>query len=179
MRGEDRRGKSEPDDAFFNAIYDARAKLYSYRISVEDVPNPLERLHRFHYWRGAVTAFDVDAVRAAGQVFVGRHDFTAFTNAGPKVREGHVPAAVVRNPVRTVRSVTVVDEGAGRFRIDVVLEGALYRMVRNFVGAMLEVGAGTFALDDLPRILESRCRNLAPRGAPAHGLCLEEVYYDV
>lgn len=114
------------ETAVFNAIYDVSAKLYSYRVSVARTPDPLERQYRFHDWRGAAAGFQHERLQRAADVFVGIHDFTAFTNAGPKVPVGGVPAAVVRNPFRTVRSVTVVDEsagGAGRFRIDYVLEG--------------------------------------------------------
>jgi tRNA pseudouridine38-40 synthase len=177
-----KRGEAEDSGvAVFNAIYDVSAKLYSYRVSVARTPDPLERQHRFHDWRGVSAGFQRERLQRAATVFVGSHDFTAFTNAGPKVAVGDVPAAVVRNPVRTVRSVTVVDEtagGEGRFRVDFVLEGALFRMVRNMMGAILEVGAGRLEAEDVQRILEARDRQFAPRGSPAHGLCLERVYFD-
>jgi tRNA pseudouridine38-40 synthase len=167
--------------AMFNAIYDSRAKLYSYRFSVARTPDPLERLMRLHDWRGAAAGFDAERAQAAADVFVGTHDFTAFANAGPKVRDGAQPAAVVTNPVRTVRSVTVVDEGsggAGRFRVDFLLEGALFRMVRNMMGAILGAGAGAVEPERVAEVLASRRRDLAPRGAEACGLCLEHVFYD-
>lgn len=52
-------------------------------------------------------------------------------------------------------------------------------MVRNITGAILEVGAGRLGVEDLRKALEGRDRQLAPRGSPAHGLCLERVFFDV
>lgn len=164
----------------FSAIYDAVAKLYSYRVSVAAVPDPLERLYRHHEWRcGNEAGFDMGKAVEAAKVFEGTHDFTAFTNMGPKLRNGANVAPVMKNPVRTVRSVCIVDEGRGRFRLDFVLEGALYRMVRNMVGGVLEVGVGRMEVDDLRRLLEERDRTKAPKSASARGLCLEHVYYDI
>jgi len=40
---------------------------------------------------------------------------------------------------KTVRSIEMIDEGSGYFRIEFVLESALYRMVRNIVGTCLFV----------------------------------------
>lgn len=162
----------------FNAIFDAKGKLYSYRVCVGKTMDPLERLYRYHEWRCEGDGFDVAAAAEAAGVFEGTHDFTAFTNAGPKPRGGLV-AAVVKNPVRTVRSVRVVDEGEGNLRFDFVLEGALYRMVRNMVGGILEVGTGRLDVEGLHGMLGGKERRLAPKGAPAHGLCLETVMYDV
>jgi len=53
----------------------------------------------------------------------------------------------------------------------------LYNMVRIIVGTLLEVGAGRISPDDLPLIISSRDRNFAGPTAPAHGLCLMEVFY--
>lgn len=212
---------STEDAAMFNAIYDVSSKLYSYRVSVARTPDPLERLYRFHYWRGVGPDFSFARLQSAADVFVGTHDFTAFANAGPKVPPGGVPAAVVTNPVRTVRSITVVDESNCRIRIDYVLEGgafafrilegirfllthqlfplvrraltltlsdscddiwnvaALFRMVRNFTGAILEVGAGRLDVEELQEMLAAKDRQRAPRGSPAHGLCLERVFFDI
>ena len=74
----------------------------------------------------------------------------------------------------------MVDEGRGRFRVDVRLDGALYRMVRNMVGTAFLVGRGGLDMEEAARALEVVYDNggRPTRAAPAHGLTLEYVYYD-
>lgn len=57
--------------------------------------------------------------------------------------------------------------------------GFLYNMVRIIAGTLIEVGFGKLNPDDIPGIIESLDRRKAGRTAPAHGLYLVEVYYDV
>ena len=84
--------------------------------------------------------------------------------------------------VRSIRKVEVIEEGEGKYRLDFYLDGALYRMVRNLVGAILAVSYGRLRLQDIRSILDgSLRRHQLPKiwnAAPAHGLCLERVYYE-
>ena len=56
-------------------------------------------------------------------------------------------------------------------------DGFLYHMVRITVGTLLAVGKGEMGQDDIPRMMESRNRELAGETVPAKGLCLMEVRY--
>jgi tRNA pseudouridine38-40 synthase len=163
-------------DKPWHAIYCASGKLYSYRMSTTRNHDPQERLYRYHEWRAARFGFDIAAFERAVSVFVGTHDFTSFANAAPPAG-GHQLTPVLRDPVRTVQRVAVIDEGGGRYRADFRITGALYKMVRNMVGAALAVGCGKLTVDDIVSLLEAKDRTLAPQSAPAHGLCLEEVHY--
>ena len=65
------------------------------------------------------------------------------------------------------------------------LDGALYKMVRNMVGAALAVAGGTLPPDAIAQALAGegayaarRREDLRVKSAPAHGLCLEAVLYD-
>ena len=55
--------------------------------------------------------------------------------------------------------------------------GFLYRMVRNIVGTLLDVGRGNLNPDDVGQILKSKRRSEAGPTAPARGLFLVEVEY--
>ena len=58
-------------------------------------------------------------------------------------------------------------------------DGFLYNMVRIIVGTLLQVGTGKILPSRLPEIIASRDRAMAGPTAPAHGLFLNRVYYDI
>jgi tRNA U38,U39,U40 pseudouridine synthase TruA len=67
--------------------------------------------------------------------------------------------------------------------LDFHLDGALYKMVRNVVGAMLAVSCGTLAVRDIEGVFADGLwaggekHKTAAMPAPAHGLTLERVFY--
>jgi tRNA pseudouridine38-40 synthase len=87
--------------------------------------------------------------------------------------------------VRTVHSVTLTQEdpllqGAGYYRVDFRIDSAIYRMIRNLVGAGLCVASGDMGIDAMRQLLADapfRVENKA-MSAPACGLTLEHVFYD-
>lgn len=160
----------------WNAIYCSKGKRYTYRFTTAPVFDPMARFYRHYEWRAARYGFSEDTLRAAAHAFVGTHDFSAFTNTA-QPPPGYVPA-VLKNPVRTIRSVTVIAEGEGSYRIDFVIDGALYKMIRNVMGTILDVSCGKMEISRIQELFDSRDRRLTPKSAPAHGLCLEEVFYD-
>jgi len=149
-------------------------KLYSYRFRMADTMDPLDRIDRALWYREKL---DVECMATACKCFEGTHDFSSFAN-----RLGHKSASSTTpvNPVRTIRSVKLVEEMAGLdYRIDFVLDGALYKMVRNVMGVLFNVGSGEAEISDIEKIfaLQDRTKNLN-RAAPAEGLTLEHVFYD-
>ena len=56
--------------------------------------------------------------------------------------------------------------------------GFMKYQVRSMVGALIEIGLGRKTKEELQILLESKSRKRAPKGAPANGLYLEQVYYD-
>ena len=65
-------------------------------------------------------------------------------------------------------------------QIDVVADSFLRRMVRNLVGTLVAVGSGSMSLEQLTAAMARKNRNSNPGiCAPASGLYLTNVYYDV
>lgn len=161
----------------WSAIYDTCGKVYSYRFSVGALPlDPLKRTYVHCEWRAGVHGFCEQRLRAAADRFVGTHDFSAFTNSLERKRR-----VVSVNPVRTIQAVRVSREGdakEGIFCIEFTLSGALYKMVRNVVGTILDVACYQRDVESIDHLFESKDRKLVPKSAPAHGLCLEQVLYD-
>ena len=149
----------------------ATGKLYSYRLFVGPVLDPLRRHERMHI----LCPFDLSAVRSTIPHLTGLVDCAALANrrSGEELPM-HWDLWLTQ---RAVRAIELVDEGEGLLRIDFHVQSALYKMVRNIVGLLLHIGSGRCAPEDVPKLLASRDRSLLPPPAPAHGLTLESVYY--
>jgi tRNA pseudouridine38-40 synthase len=105
-------------------------------------------------------------MRAAARLMVGSHDFASFQARGG-------------NRVETVRNLTRLDvvEAGPELHIEVEGDRFLYRMVRNLVGTLTEVGRGHRPPEWVQDVLAALDRRAAGPTAPPHGLCLMEVRY--
>lgn len=146
----------------FHASRSAVGKTYEYRIHVGPC-RPVE-LHKqiYHYWR----TLDIEAMRDAGRRLVGEHDFAALTAAADD-RE---------NTVRTIYRCDVA-LAADLCRISVQGSGFLYKMVRNIVGTLIEIGRGRWGPRQIDQILAGRDRRDGGPTAPPDGLYLICVHY--
>ena len=72
-------------------------------------------------------------------------------------------------------------EQRGRDHLVFIFEanGFLRHMVRNLVGTLVQVGRGKLTPDGFSDILASKDRRMAGMTAPAHGLCLVAVHYEL
>ncbi|MBA3958298.1 MAG: tRNA pseudouridine(38-40) synthase TruA [Parachlamydiaceae bacterium] len=149
----------------FHAQCSAIDKTYHYHIYLDKIHSPFKRFHSWHLHEKC----NVDLLKDASQLFVGTRDFTSFAN------EAHVGCAA-RNPVRTLQKIDLFDEDGG-VCLAFTADGFLYKMVRNIVGTIVEVGIGKRPLHDIPRLFEVRDRKQAGPAAPPHGLFLMNVNY--
>ncbi|CAM9474173.1 unnamed protein product [Discosporangium mesarthrocarpum] len=165
----------------WNAMTNARSKVYSYRLFFGDILSPMERLYRVQAQRAALSReVDRDLLLRSLPEFVGRHDFAGFANKKEKkAREKLASGKGEYCTVREVYAIQAVDEGGGNLRLDFHLSGALYRMVRNMVGTMLAISSGRVGPEAVQEILATGTRDANKiYSAPAHGLTLENVLYD-
>lgn len=175
-------GKTSIRTYNWHVIYNAKKKLYVYRISMgpQSVStDPLQRYTRV-YVDGDI---DSEYLRKILKHYEGTHDFRAF--AGAIEANQRKDGIEHKNTVRTVHKVTLIDEGGGDYRIDILLKGALYKMVRNMVGTALDVAKGRVKEELMLQMLhhehgteqfvrkDNKCKP-----APPEGLTLEKVYFD-
>ncbi len=147
----------------FHACRSATGKVYRYRIVNREIVLPFEDPWAWH----VRAPLDRAAMGAAAARLVGRHDFAAFQTAGS-------PSATT---VRTLRRLAVRERPGEVVEIEAEGDGFLYRMVRNLVGLLVEVGLGRRPPGDAARVLASGRRSAAGVTAPARGLCLVRVLY--
>ncbi len=149
-------------DERFHARFSAKGKIYRYLIRNQPVLPPLEVGRVWHEPR----LLDEDRVRDAAALFVGRHDFAAFS-----ANRGDAP----KHTVRTIRSIDVRREDS-LYALTFEGEGFLYKMVRMLTGAIVRVGQGRETVGNL----RDRLVSGGPRWnhvAPAGGLYLVKVLY--
>jgi tRNA pseudouridine38-40 synthase len=146
----------------FHARYSARSKLYEYRILNRRERRALDRDRAWHI-RGPL---DLEAMRAAAVLLVGRHDFSSF--------QGH--PTDTKDPVCDLARLEITGSG-DLVRIEVLADRFLKHMVRTIVGTLVEVGRGKRPSQSLKDILAAKDRRQAGRTAPAHGLYLVSVEY--
>lgn len=149
----------------FHSQRSAISKTYHYHLCLDRVQDPFCRLYSLHIRED----IDIDLLKQAASHFVGKLDFTSFSNESAE-------GCAARNPVRTISRVEIVPEEHG-LRIELEADGFLYKMVRNIVGTMLEVTRGKRDISEIPRIFAARDRRQAGQAAPAHGLFLHHVVY--
>ncbi len=150
----------------FHARYSAKKKTYHYVLSCKPVQDPFQRLYSHHISH----KIDLDLLKEASQLFVGRHNFTSFANEPCK-------GSVAKNPFRTINHINMIEESCGVVRLEFEGEGFLYKMVRNIVGTLLDIASGKKSINDIPDIFAKQDRRLAGRAAPALGLFLVSVEY--
>jgi tRNA pseudouridine38-40 synthase len=164
----------------FHARYQAKSKVYRYRILQAPFCSPFLWRFVYHY----PYALDHTAMAKAARLIVGKHDFTSFAAAGEEQEarsqksEARIAGVQVPGMVREIFSSRVTRrQKLSMLVYDVRGGGFLHHMVRNIVGTLMEVGRGKIAPDEILRILKARDRTIAGPTAPAQGLCLMKVEY--
>ncbi len=152
----------------FNAQYSALSKTYRYTILNRRVRQPLSRFFMYQY----PYRLDIAGMKKAGRYLRGKNDFKAFTSLeSARIQEGKA-----RRTIRTVSKLRIKKSGP-MIMIEIKADGFLYKMVRNIIGALLEVGSGRMKASEMKEILEKKDRAHAGKAAPPWGLCLLKVDY--
>jgi tRNA pseudouridine38-40 synthase len=151
--------RAAPD---FDARFSAVGRHYLYRILCRRAPPALDR-NRV-WW--LAHPLDADAMHAAAQVLVGRHDFTTFRAA----------ACQAKSPEKTLDRLDVARYGDA-VEVRASARSFLHHQVRSMVGSLKLVGEGKWTRADLAAALAASERAACGPVAPAAGLYLVRVDY--
>lgn len=145
----------------FNARFSAKKKTYMYIVDNSELRNPILQDRVFHF----PYKLDYEKILSAKDIFIGEKDFLAISNK-----------AECENTVRTIYEIRI-ERKEPIIAFYVTGNGFLYKMVRNLVGTLLDVGRGKKTIDQIRNGLEEKDRRLMGFCAPPQGLYLYSVEY--
>ncbi len=146
----------------FEARFSATARHYEYRILNRRARPALEAGRVWH----VAVPLDAEAMHAAAQLILGKHDFTTFRAA----------ECQAKSPEKTLDVLDV----SRQFDVIVVTAGArsfLHHQVRSMVGSLKLVGEGKWQPRDFRAALDACDRSRCGPLAPPDGLYLTKVDY--
>ncbi len=146
----------------FDARFSATKRHYLYRIVNRRADLALDQNRA---WR-VPRPLDGDAMHAAAQKLVGRHDFTTFRAA----------QCQAKSSLKTLDQLDVKRDG-DEVRITAAARSFLHHQVRSMVGSLVHVGEGKWSAEDLAAALAARDRTRCGQVAPPQGLYLVRVEY--
>ena len=152
--------KNVNDD--FHARFSASKRKYSYKILNQKTRSSLSR--NFFWW--VYDELDVNQMQSGAKYLIGKHDFTSF----------RATSCHASSPIREIFDIQIQKNDEG-LRITLTANAYLQRMVRNIVGALVQIGKQEKDAKWMHDVLKGRDRKLAGIAAPAHGLTLLAVKY--
>jgi tRNA pseudouridine38-40 synthase len=147
----------------FHARFKAVARHYTYVL--QNRPERPGLLRGRVGWHHA--PLDAAAMRDAATHLVGTHDFSSFRAA----------ECQANSPVKTLHVLDIERRG-DLVRFDFVADAFLHHMVRNIVGALVDVGTGKRAPGSLAQLLAAADRRCGAPTFAADGLYFRGAEYD-
>ncbi len=149
----------EEVDVSFHARFDVKKKTYEYKINTGNYD-----VFKSNYYYQYKYNFDINVLKEVASLFIGVHNFNNFVSGERDNYE-----AIIYN----------IDIKKDGDIISIVFEGkSFYRyMVRNLVGAMLDVARNKASIDTVRDMLEKYDKEKHLSCAPACGLYLNKIYY--
>lgn len=152
----------------FHARYSALEKTYVYRVINAPVMSPFWSRYAHHEAR----PLDLEQMQAVAELFLGKHDWTAFSAAQSDVEDR----------VRTITNLEISERQDERshstlVEIHVSADGFLRYMVRAIAGTLMSAGRGELDRFAVGQAIETGVRPIIAATAPACGLTLLSVKY--
>jgi tRNA pseudouridine38-40 synthase len=157
----------EPANPGFHPRFDARSRIYRYRLYCQPIRDPLREKHAWRIWPPVVG----EVLEEVAALFVGKHDFSFFGT----------PSRPESSPVRTVMK-SIWEFHRDEWHYEVQADAFLYRMVRRLVFVQVAAAQGNLSTEIVARSLTTKRETSQEPGvptgaAPAQGLTLIEVTY--
>lgn len=144
----------------FHARHDAVARSYLYQISRRRTAFA----KRYVWW--VKDRLAIGKMETAAKCFVGMKNFQSFTADDPAEKSTEVFIETIQ--LKEVGDLLLIRISGSHF---------LWKMVRQMVGILAEVGRGNLPVSKVNELLNTKSNMPAKYTAPPSGLFLEHVYY--
>ena len=146
----------------FHARFSALSRTYRYLIA--DSGNTSSHLYDQVTW--SPVPLSLDAMKLGASYLVGEHDFTSF----------RATQCQAKSPIRTIEYLHLARRGQ-LIVMEIRANAFLHHMVRNIVGVLMQVGAGSKLPEWVAQVLAAKDRSAGSVTAKPFGLYLVGVDY--
>lgn len=147
----------EEKSSEFHARHSAKAKVYEYKISYKKNDND-------NYYLVLKNKLDTNKMREASKLFIGHHNYENFVAGKRDNYETYINGIFFKE--------------SKNYLIIEFMGMSFYRyMVRNLVGALIEVGKGKIDKEIIQEMLDNPSKEKALPTASPNGLYLKKVIY--
>ncbi len=146
----------------FHASLNAVSKTYLYRMAINEVPSVFERKYVYHSFKKP----NVDAMKQASLMLVGKHDFKNFSTAKKS-----------KSTEKEIYDIDIYDDG-NEIQFTITGNDFLHNMVRMILGTLIDIGLGNRKKEDIEKIFAGKGNIVASAPADPKGLFLQEVKYN-
>lgn len=153
----------------FRADLNARSRTYEYRICTA----PVYDIFTYGYSAHLFPAPDIDVMKKAAAMLIGRHDFGYFS--GVRKKKGTEKDLLDIRFETTGKTNASVSENGDSLTIILTASDFLYQMPLRLVSLLLEIGQGLRTLESIQDIFPGKERTVI--SCDAKGLILRSVQY--
>lgn len=153
----------------FRADLNARSRTYEYRICTA----PVYDIFTYGYSAHLFPAPDIDVMKKAAAMLIGRHDFGCFS--GIRKKKGTEKDLLDIRFETTGKTNASVSENGDSLTIILTASDFLYQMPLRLVSLLLEIGQGLRTLESIQDIFSGKERTVI--SCDAKGLILRSVQY--
>ena len=157
------RDSAQEVDRNFHARFKAQRRFYRYLLSVAK-HKPLFLRHKVGW---VFYPLNLSSMQEATPFLLGKQDFSSF----------RAPDCQASSAIKTLYHAAVYED-RGLFCFDFAGDGFLHHMVRNIIGALVEVGRGRLSPVEFKDLIEEKSRRRAPPTFSAEGLYFLGARYD-
>ena len=162
--------KCRPSTKDYQPNRNSASKEYHYYFVASPVDNAATSDIALHVPSNSHEPDNLEVLREACRLFVGRHDFYSFSS-----RDKSVVTSVREVSYCDIHHANFMPMVDGMYYLKIVGDGFLKYMVRYVMGALLDLARGRITLDDISLYLQQHHeRKLSPR-AKAKGLHLIRI----
>ncbi len=145
----------------FHARFDAIAREYIYKITLVSSVFSRQYSYRIKY------SIDFELLQAASKLFLGKKDFSTFSKFNEEVK----------NHICNVTHCQWYFVNETNIELKIRANRFLYGMVRQSVGAMIDVARKKINIEELRVRMDAANRKFCFPSVPSNGLFLNKIYY--